>query len=94
MPSNQDESHEEIRAAIQTAVSGYVSSSYQSEQAAGGVFAKDDKLYIVITGEKNNLKNFWSGKWNSVWTVNVSGSSASITGEIKVVLYLRCQYAL
>lgn len=84
VPSNQDENHEDVRAAVQTAVSSYVSGAYQSEQAAGGVFAKDDKLYVVITGEKNNLKNFWSGKWNSIWTVNLSGQSATVTGEIKI----------
>jgi len=84
VPSNQDESHETIRAAVQTVVSSYVSATYQTEQSAGGVFAKDDKLYVVVTGEKNNLKNFWSGKWNSVWTVNLSGSSATVTGDIKL----------
>jgi len=82
--SNQDENHETIRSTVQNAVSAYVSSSYQSEQSAGGVFAKDDKLYVVITGEKNNLKNFWSGKWNSIWTVALNGSTASVSGEIKL----------
>ena len=41
---------------------------------------------MCITGEKPNLRNFWSGKWNSTWTVTpaAGGAGASVTGDIKV----------
>lgn len=82
--SNQDASNETLRTTLQRAVNSYVSGSYQSELSAGGVYARDEKLHVAITGEKINLKNFWSGKWNSTWTVTVSGSTLSISGDIKV----------
>jgi hypothetical protein len=69
---------------LQSSITGYVDSAYQCELSAGGVFAKDKKLNIVITGEKNNLKNFWSGKWNSSWAVSIAGQTAKISGDIKV----------
>jgi capping protein alpha len=73
-----------LRKALQSSISSYVDSAYQSELSAGGVYSKDGKLNIVVTGEKNNLKNFWSGKWNSSWAVSIAGQTAKISGDIKV----------
>jgi capping protein alpha len=84
MGSNQDGSLELKRAALQVAVTQYVSRQYSAEHAAGSVYAKDGQLFVCITGERPNLRNFWSGKWNSMWTIAVAGGSATITGEIKV----------
>jgi capping protein alpha len=72
------------RSAIQKAINGYVSQRYATESAAGGAFSKDGNIVVVIVGEKPNLRNFWSGKWTSTWTVTVNGSSASVVGDIKV----------
>jgi len=81
--SNQD-TDDNLRKAVQSSINTYVESAYQSELSAGGVYSKDGKLNIVVTGEKNNLKNFWSGKWNSSWAVSTSGQTAKISGEIKL----------
>lgn len=83
--SNQDESKELMRSALQEAVSKYVASSYPSEYSAGGAFTKEDgSLLVVVTGEKTNLKNFWSGRWSSNWVLNATASSCTISGEIKL----------
>ena len=79
-----DEALEPHRAAIQKAVNGYVSQRFVTDTAAGGVFSKDGKIAVIIVGEKPNLRNFWSGKWYSSWTLSVEGSTAAVTGEIKV----------
>jgi len=85
MPTNQDGNLELMRAALQSSVTQYVARQYSAEHSAGSVYAKDGQLVVCITGEKPNLRNFWSGKWNSQWTVVVSGaSSATVTGDIKV----------
>lgn len=75
---------ESVRSLLQVAISKYVSSAFLSDQAAGGVYTKDGSLSVVVAGEKVNLKNFWSGRWNSVWNIQVSSGSFSIGGDIKV----------
>lgn len=50
-------------------------------------FVKDSGLQIVISGEKVNLRNFWTGKWSSVWNfspMNLETGKYNLTGEIKV----------
>mmetsp|Transcript_21649 Transcript_21649/g.36258 ORF Transcript_21649/g.36258 Transcript_21649/m.36258 type:complete len:307 (+) Transcript_21649:108-1028(+) len=85
----EDEGLELYRSAVQDSVNKYVSAHYSSDMSAGGVFISKGgggKLSVTITGEKTNLKNFWSGRWTSSWTVEVDSASSSgtISGEIKV----------
>lgn len=75
---------ESKRSTIQAAVSSYVSSRYVAEDSAGSVYAKDDKITICISGEKSNLRNYWSGKWLSTWTVVVGSSDATVSGTVKI----------
>lgn len=82
--SNQDEELSSYREALQSKINLYIKSNYSTESSAGGVYANNGNLSIVISGEKVNLKNFWSGKWSSSWTVNVENGSAKVSGEIKV----------
>lgn len=49
-------------------------------QAASAVYAWTGTLYIVIYGERLNLRNFWSGSWLSVWEIK----DGDISGTIKV----------
>ena len=34
---------------------------------------------IVLTGEKENLRNYWSGRWNSTWTVQLESTTTTTT---------------
>lgn len=84
-PSTEFEAKEVMRNALQDAVSKYITTNYPSETSAGSVYTKDESTFLVaVSGEKTSLKNFWSGRWASTWTVTVSGSSATVAGDIKV----------
>lgn len=76
-----DESLELKRAAIQSSLETYVKTYYSSIDSAAGVFAKDGKIEIVLVGEKKNLRNFWSGKLTSSWTID---ASMNMTGSLKI----------
>jgi capping protein alpha len=83
-----DESTVVMQASLQGAIEKYVSSCYLSENSAGGVFVKDGKYKLVITGEKINLKNYWGGTWNSVWSLELSlNSTYKLSGEVKIQVH-------
>ena len=84
MPAALHDSMESQRATLQSALSKYVNSGYESATSAGCVYAKNAKFNLVITGEKSNLRNFWSGKWSSTWELTSSGGSTTLKGEIKI----------
>ena len=88
---------EQRRVQLQDALKGYLIEAYPSEESAGTVFIKDGKLVITLTGEKTNLRNFWSGRITSSWTIATDGLdlaslslsdsqkiTISISGDIKV----------
>jgi hypothetical protein len=83
--ANDNEDQELQRAALQSAAEKYVLSNYPSEYSAAGAYAKDDGFSIVLSGEKINLRNFWSGRWTSSWTLQAKDGAATLSGDIKVV---------
>lgn len=70
------------RLALQSKLNEYISSTFPAELSGCTVFEKDAHIFITISGEKPNLRSYWSGKWNSNWTVQMDTSL--ISGEIKV----------
>jgi capping protein alpha len=81
---NADETQEKLRRAIQSRLNSYVKSAMVTDMAAGGAYHKDGGIFIVIAGERSNLKSFWSGKFQSQWNVTVDGSTARLSGESKI----------
>jgi capping protein (actin filament) muscle Z-line, alpha len=75
---------EEERLALQFELDKYMTGRFLPENCAAGVFAKDGNLNISVAGERPNLRNFWSGKWVSNWSVSLSSGEATVTGSIKV----------
>ena len=57
---------------------------YPSEDSAASVFAESGNIYVNISAEKINLRNFWSGRMFSTWTIAVSATKAIVSGDIKV----------
>ena len=58
---------------------------YPSEDSAAAVFYKDNLIFVNISAEKVNLRNFWSGEMHSSWVITVvSNDIISIAGDIKV----------
>jgi len=76
-------SHESFRAAVQSGIQDYVSSSYQ-ENGAYGVYDTDSGVTLVITSVIFNPDNFWNGRWRSVWNAAIRGGTATITGNIRL----------
>lgn len=82
--ADMDASLESQRSSLQTVLDAYVAQHYAGSDAAASVLAKDGKLIIHISGERPNLRNYWSGRWQSQWTLTPSGSNAALSGEIKL----------
>jgi len=71
-------------------VSEYVADRYvEGGSAAGAVYSSTqspNELQVVVSGEKVNLRNFWSGQFASTWSVVLGAEATSVTvaGEVKV----------
>eukprot|EP00020_Sapocribrum_chincoteaguense_P000078 CAMPEP_0170749184 /NCGR_PEP_ID=MMETSP0437-20130122/10262_1 /TAXON_ID=0 /ORGANISM="Sexangularia sp." /LENGTH=275 /DNA_ID=CAMNT_0011088095 /DNA_START=71 /DNA_END=895 /DNA_ORIENTATION=+ len=83
--SAMDTTAEEWRVAVEEALFKYAADHYPD--GAGAVYAKGKTLTIVIQSSKYNPGNFWNGRWRSVWTVNLGGSTASIKGNMKIQVH-------
>lgn len=83
-PAVFDQSLESKREAIQSTLDSRFTARFPAEDSAVSVFSKDGAITIIIVAEKKNLRNFWSGKWTSIWNITFTGEVASIAGEVKV----------
>lgn len=84
MDAAWDTSLEAKRKVLQSALAKYVSTCYDRSNSTGAVYTKNGKFNLVITGEKSNLRNFWSGKWSSTWTLESVGNSTTLAGELRI----------
>ncbi len=48
------------------------------------VYFKDGQLEVVICSSKENMRNFYTGNWRSLFTVSLSQNSAELSGVIKL----------
>lgn len=83
-PAVFDQSLESKREAIQSTLDSRFTARFPAEDSAVSVFSKDGAITIIIVAEKKNLRNFWSGKWTSIWNITFTGEVASIAGEVKI----------
>eukprot|EP01031_Cornospumella_fuschlensis_P027282 gene27282-32954_t len=77
---------DDVRAALQVRLTSYSNASYHPTEArAAGVYlSATGGLTLVVTGERASLKNFWSGRWTSVWTLSVNEGGCTLAGELKI----------
>ncbi|CAM9644807.1 unnamed protein product [Chrysoparadoxa australica] len=75
---------EEERKAVQSAVGEYCTSHFAEGRSASAVYGKDQTVSVHISGEHNNLRNWWSGSWYGHYTVQVGDGKATFKGTIKV----------
>ena len=76
------------RLAVQKVMDEYVSKNYDKDGHAVEVFAEgDDTLRIVLGVEHKKLKVFWSGRWQSHYTVKFSGGTAKLSGDVRMLLH-------
>lgn len=78
-PNAFDSSVEEKRTQALAGLDEYLEKHFSEGRAACGAFSKGGKVTLVISGDKVNLKNYWSGSWTSTWTIdgdnNISGTT-------------------
>mmetsp|Transcript_11230 Transcript_11230/g.10851 ORF Transcript_11230/g.10851 Transcript_11230/m.10851 type:complete len:306 (+) Transcript_11230:134-1051(+) len=74
------ESLSDIQKELQDLLKSHLSESYPSEESAGSIFCKNGNINITITGEKSNLRNFWSGRISSTWILTPAPPPSALTG--------------
>lgn len=52
-------------------------------QATSAVYASAGSVFVVIYGERLNLRNYWSGAWLSVWQIDTTNGN-TLSGSVKV----------
>mmetsp|Transcript_10291 Transcript_10291/g.20204 ORF Transcript_10291/g.20204 Transcript_10291/m.20204 type:complete len:292 (+) Transcript_10291:248-1123(+) len=64
---------QEYREAIEAAMNGYISKQFVPGTTTLSVVcgATDSELLVILSGEKINLKNYWSGRWRSRFIVSL-----------------------
>lgn len=81
---------ESYRKAIEEAVEGYGGESFTNGKYACATYASPNgAITMVITAKNLNLRNFWSGGWRSVYSINVSNKG---TKDLKGIIKLNVHY--
>lgn len=76
-----------IRNVIQTAIDKYVADYYLSGLSTVYPSENNVDYYVCISASKFNEKNFWSGRWRSVYKVTVDSNDckkAKLSGTMRV----------
>lgn len=86
-----NDSVEEQRASVQSAMDDYISTQYKASadaKAACAVYSTSEgNLVVCLTGVATNLRNWWSGSWKGEYMITLSGSSCSITGQVDLLAH-------
>jgi capping protein alpha len=59
----------------------YLKDAYPSEDTGFSVLSRQGSIFINISGEKTNLRNFWSGRITSNWVIAPTSPSFDSDGE-------------
>jgi len=82
---------EDLRSAVEAEVTQYVLNHYMHGiiSAFSTTNAEDGTKAVVVCIEDHKFqpKNYWNGRWRSVWTINVSGNQTEVTGLLKVQVH-------
>lgn len=81
----QDSEVVQRRDALQTAVDAYIKDHYLSGLSSVYPSQENNNEFIIcITASKFNEKNFWSGRWRSVYRATYLDGQVKISGSMKV----------
>ncbi|KAF9159864.1 F-actin-capping protein [Actinomortierella ambigua] len=76
-----DESMEELRKAVESAVDDYTTNYYAEGLGAVYASSSEGKVTVAIVHNKYSPSNFWNGRWRSVWTLEPE--SGKVSGLLK-----------
>jgi len=82
-----DEGIAKERKAVGDAVMEYMTKNFEKNKFASAVFAdgKKKQLHVVISCQNAKLTAFWSGRWQSHWTVTLGAGKAKIFGDVRIL---------
>jgi len=77
----------EQRVAVLDAMQDYCASQFTPGSAECNVHESKDgnSIVAVISGQKANLRNYWTGKWRSEWHFDVKAKQAS--GKVRINIH-------
>ena len=80
---------ESTRALIEAEVTAYTLNHYKHGICSVFSVVNDDGKAIVVCIEDHQFqpKNFWNGRWRSVWTIQLDKGQADILGTLKVQVH-------
>jgi capping protein alpha len=80
---------ENTRAIIEAEATAYTLNHYKHGICSVFSTVNDDGKAIVVCVEDHQFqpKNYWNGRWRSVWTVQLEHGSAEVTGLLKVQVH-------
>lgn len=90
-PWNPDSELEGLRSAIEAKVSSYVTNHFKHGVTSTFSVKEDNRKAIVVCIEDHQFqpKNYWNGRWRSIWTVDLSSGAnqVQVDGVLKVQVH-------
>ncbi|RLN20541.1 hypothetical protein BBJ28_00019314 [Nothophytophthora sp. Chile5] len=59
-------------------------SPFEKERCVPGVYVVGSKLVVNLCTERINLRNFWGGRWQSRWELDLTANPAQVSGVIQL----------
>ena len=80
---------ESARAMIEAEVTAYTLNHYKHGICSvfSNIGEEGKSIIVCIEDHQFQPKNFWNGRWRSVWTVNLEGGQAEVNGLLKVQVH-------
>ncbi|ETN16804.1 hypothetical protein, variant [Phytophthora nicotianae INRA-310] len=83
IPEDRVTDFEKERQEVQKTLQSYLQFEYMHGGTAG-VYIVGTKLVVNLCTERINLRNFWGGRWNSRWEVDLTANPAKVKGTIQL----------
>jgi len=88
-PAELDNAAEPWRSALEEALAAYVKEHYRYGVCAvyGSSSSGNVTLTACIESHQFQPKNYWNGRWRSMWTITFSTGAAELSGLLKVQVH-------
>jgi capping protein alpha len=89
-PWQPDSKLESLRSAIDAEATAYALNHYKHGICSTFSSVTDtgsEAVIVCVEDHQFQPKNYWNGRWRSIWTVVVSGNQAEVSGVLKVQVH-------